>query len=84
MTRFSYGGYFNYEQYNIYRTVSELKNIIEYNNGNYHDLILKHFKYVSKEIEDAADLLNAVDYFISKDISETEFIEKIDKIRERK
>ena len=31
MTRFSYGGYFNYEQYNIYRTVSELKNIIEYN-----------------------------------------------------
>lgn len=84
MTGPTYGGYFNYEQYNIYRTVSELKNIIEYNNGNYPDSILKCFGFISKELENAADLLNAVDYFISKDISEAEFIEKIDKVRERK
>ena len=49
MTGPTYGGYFNYEQYNIYRTVSELKNIIEYNNGNYPDSILKCFGFISVE-----------------------------------
>jgi len=75
-------GYFYYKQYTIYDTVDALNDLA--NKKDYSKTILKYFRHATRQLKDGAEMLEAIDYFVSGDIGENEFIEKIDKIRERK
>ncbi len=75
------GGYFNYRQYNIYEVVDVLNNLV--NNKDYPKTILKYFEHTAKQLKYGADMLEAIDYFMSGDIDENEFIERFNKIVQR-
>ena len=75
------GGYFNYKQYTIYDTVDALNNLA--NKKDYSKTILKYFRHAARQLKDGAEMLEAIDYFVSCDIGENEFIERFNKIVQR-
>ena len=77
------GGYFNYKQCDIYETVESLNNLVNSNNKSYPKTILKYFEHTAKQLKYGADMLEAIDYFMSGDIDENEFIERFNKIVQR-
>ena len=77
------GGYFDYEQYNIHKTADELNNLANSNKKGYPETILKYFRHAARQLKDGAEMLEAIDYFVSGDIGENEFIERFNKIVQR-
>jgi len=77
------GGYFNYKQYTIYDTVDALNNLANSNKKGYPETILKYFRHAARQLKDGAEMLEAIDYFVSDDTGEEEFIKRFNKIAQK-
>ena len=71
------GGHFDYKQYSILTIIEQLESILSTNDYNLNDNSLEHIKIGKQIVELAYIYVQRIDWLVSGDDGEKEFIERL-------